>query len=80
MLTSCNNKEYCKVTFNTDGGSEIKSQKVLKGEKIKKPENLTKEGYTFDDWYYQDEKWNFIGFVVTEDMTLDAKWDINRYI
>jgi uncharacterized repeat protein (TIGR02543 family) len=43
--------------------------------KITEPSNYEKEGYTFDGWYYGDEKWSFIGYVVTEDITLTAKWN-----
>lgn len=69
----------CIVNFDSKGGTSISSQSVIKGEKAKKPSNPTKEGYTFDDWYYQGERWSFIGYTVTETMTLEAKWDINYY-
>lgn len=76
-LTSCGGN--CLVQFDTKGGSEIASQNVGKGEKVTKPIDPTKEGYTFDDWYYQGERWSFVGYTVTGDMTLEAKWDINSY-
>ena len=69
----------CVVDFDSKGGSSISSQSVIKGEKAYKPANPTKEGYTFVDWYYQGERWSFIGYTVTENMTLEAKWDINYY-
>ena len=70
---------YCVVNFDSKGGTEVSSQNIKKGEKASKPSNPTKEGYTFDDWYYQGERWSFIGYTVTENMTLEAKWDINYY-
>ena len=74
-LISCNRGvPGCVVTFNTNGGSKIDSQTVQKGDKIKKPDDPTKNGYTFVKWTYQEEDWSFIGYVVTEDMTLDAVW------
>ena len=69
----------CLVKFDSKGGSEVTPQNIIKGEKVTKPSNPTKEGYTFDDWYYQGEKWSFIGYTVTDDMTLEAKWTINSY-
>ena len=64
----------CTVTFDTDGGSEIPSQTVKKGEKVKKPTTPEKAGYEFAGWYVDDEEWSFIGYTVTEDMTITAKW------
>ena len=54
-------------------------QTVLHGEKIKKPDNPSKKGHSFKNWTYQGEEWSFIGYVVTENMTLDANWTLNRY-
>ena len=62
------------VTFDSDGGSEVESQTVEEGKKATEPTTPTKAGYTFDGWYIGTEKWSFIGCVVTEDMTLTAKW------
>ena len=67
------------VTFNTDGGSSVESQQVPHGYKVTKPVDPTKEGHTFLGWYVENEPWNFLGYPVTEDMTLTAKWSINSY-
>ena len=67
--------EVYTVTFDTQGGSEIESQVVERGCKIMEPENPRKNcGCEFDGWYVGDERWSFIGYVVTEDMTLTARW------
>ena len=63
------------VTFDTDGAGEIPSQTIAHGEKATKPTDPTKDGYTFLGWYYGEELWSFIGYVVIEDMTLTAKWE-----
>lgn len=67
------------VTFDSKGGSYIEPQRVAHGEKASKPENPTKEStevitYEFSHWEYYGEPWVFQGYVVTEDMTLDAVW------
>ena len=64
----------CTVTFDTNGGTSVPSQTVKKGEKVTAPEKPTKEGLVFDGWYVGEEEWSFIGYVVTEDMTVTAKW------
>ena len=64
------------VSFDLNGAKgKISSQEVEKGSKAKKPTTPTREGYTFLGWYYQDEEWSFIGYIVTEDMVLQAKWE-----
>ncbi|MBQ9115511.1 MAG: leucine-rich repeat protein [Clostridia bacterium] len=63
------------VSFDLNGGEgKADPQTVKKGEKAVAPEAPTREGYTFLGWYVGDEKWSFIGYTVTEDITLTAKW------
>ena len=71
-------KEKITVTFNANGGSEVASQDVIKGEKVKEPTQPTKAGYTFDGWYLGSDKWSFFGFAVTEKITLVANWIANE--
>ena len=65
---------YFTVSFDSRGGSEVPSQRVEKGSKARKPDNPVREDYEFINWTYQDEVWSFVGYVVTEDMTLVANW------
>ncbi|MDD2297961.1 MAG: InlB B-repeat-containing protein, partial [Sphaerochaetaceae bacterium] len=67
----------CTVTFNSNGGSEVGAQTVDFGKIVAKPDNPIKEGYIFVGWYEEVEltnEWNFETGVVTEDITLYAKW------
>lgn len=66
---------YYEITFKTDGGSKVKKQIVKKGNLVTKPNNPTKEGYTFFGWYYNNELYNF-NTEVSKDITLNAKWVI----
>ena len=79
VLVACgdksNDNSYT-VTFDTQGGSQVQSQKVMSGDKVLEPEPPTKEGYVFLGWYLDNEEWSFIGYVVTENLTLTAKWSI----
>ena len=70
---------YHTVTFNLNGGVGETSQSVLHGEKIVKPDDPTRKGYEFTGWTYEGEPWVFFGYCVTEDLTLDANWDIITY-
>lgn len=68
--------EIYTVTFDSVGGSEVALQKITEGNKAEKPEVPTQAGYDFIDWYTTptyETAWNF-DTVVTEDMTLYAKW------
>ena len=67
------------VTFDSNGGSKIKSQEVGEGLKVTKPSNPTKVGYKFDGWYLDDKKFDF-NTKVTTDITLTAKWtELEKY-
>ena len=80
-VTSCSSKEpeaiKYKVSFNTGGVARIPSQTVYEGEKLVKPTQPKKEGYTFEGWYNGDVRWSFITDTVTENMTLTAKWEVD---
>ena len=71
--------EYYTVTFDTQGGSEVASQVIRRGDKASKPENPTRPGYTFGGWTFQGEPWVFYGYSITEDITLTATWVPERY-
>lgn len=63
------------VTFETDGGSAVKSQSVEKNKTAVKPENPTKEGYTFVMWTLDGKtEFNFATTNITKDITLEAVW------
>lgn len=64
------------VTFSTDG-AETK-QTIAEGEKVSKPTDPTKTGYTFDGWYKDDTKFDF-ETTVTANLTLTAKWTLISY-
>ncbi|WP_290756557.1 InlB B-repeat-containing protein [Anaerostipes sp.] len=71
-----------KVTFDSNGGKgQPEAQTVIGGEKIKKPADPVRDGYTFEGWYYTDEdgkekKWNFDD-PLHQGIELKAKWKKN---
>jgi uncharacterized repeat protein (TIGR02543 family) len=65
------------VSFSTDGGSDVPDQTVEEGKTVTKPDNPTKTGNTFANWYRDAGKtvlWNFATDVVVMDTTIYAKW------
>ena len=68
---------YYTITFDTAGGSSIDSIVVKENDTITKPDDPTKEGYTFLGWYIGDEEFNFED-LVKSDLTLVAKWEENK--
>lgn len=67
----------CTVTFLSDGESAAPPQ-IRANAPADRPADPTKEGYTFIGWYNGESEWNF-ETPVTADLTLTAKWQINRY-
>ena len=75
---------YLKVTFNSNGGSDINAITGLTyGTVITAPTAPTKENATFAGWFSDSactKAWNFAKDTVTADLTLYAKWsDIPVY-
>ena len=68
-----------KVTFDTDGGSDVAEQTVVYNNAIVKPADPTKEGYTFVGWFNsENQAWVFSSAIIS-DTTLYAHWTINQY-
>ena len=65
--------EY-EVRFNSDGGTMLEPVSVVGGESLERPNDPTKENYTFVGWFLDGEEYDF-STPVTEDVTLTAKWE-----
>lgn len=75
-FAGCTSNQKFTVTFDSNGGTYIESRVVEEGETIYKPSNPERQGYVFDAWYFDDQKWDFKKQKVTQDITLVAKWII----
>lgn len=71
-------KEYT-VTFNSNGGSDIASQKVIYNNKAQKPSDPTKEGFFFKGWFNGETAYTFSEAVV-DNITLTAKWEEKEFV
>lgn len=75
------------ITFEPNNEGDSSSQKVdwsTDGAKLSDPTpEPTKEGYTFEGWYYDNNgvntKWNFETDKARYTMTLTAQWEANTY-
>lgn len=66
------------VSFDTGFSTKVQDQTVKEGYKVEKP-SISRTGYEFDGWFYNDEAWSFNSNTVTSDMTLVAHWTANSY-
>ncbi|GEM_PF-4157507 len=66
------------ISFDSDGGSNVVSQKVEEGQLAQTPRNPEKTGYAFIGWYKDDTPFDF-SEPITSRITLTAKWEPNRY-
>jgi len=66
------------VTFDVDGGTQAPAtQSVASGERLTKPADPVRAGYTFEGWYKADgTAWNFDTDKVSANLTLTAKWKL----
>ncbi len=69
------------VTFQTNGGSNVKAQNIAFGSKASKPANPTRTGYTFKGWYSDKGLTKAYDFstAVKANTTLYAKWQADTY-
>ena len=66
------------VTFDTNGGSAVAPVTQNYGTLLEKPV-ITKAGHTFLGWYNGEALWNFESDMLTENVTLVAKWEIHTF-
>ncbi|MCI8490427.1 MAG: phosphatidylinositol-specific phospholipase C domain-containing protein [Lachnospiraceae bacterium] len=67
------------ITFDADNGSTATIVSVKTGNRVTKPENPQKEGYTFAGWYLEGSKAEFdFQTLITSDITLKAKWTVKQ--
>ena len=65
------------VTYESNGGSAVASEKVLNGKTIKAPSEPVRDGYVFVGWYTDDtykRPYMFETQIVRGDITLYAQW------
>ena len=70
------------ITFDSNGGTDVPAQKdLMYSDYIAEPEEPTREGYTFNGWYVDENcvyQWDFETSQVSKSMTLYADWISNN--
>jgi len=83
IIISCENPLMRKAfglnttSFNSNGGSMVESQELLRGETVTRPRDPVKVNNIFDGWYEDNDtflnEWDF-DTVPNRELTLYAKW------
>ena len=72
------------VTFDVNGGSTVPGRTLVYGSLVSRPEDPTREGYTFAGWFADAAftvPWNFAADTVPgSPLVLHAKWSVNSYL
>ena len=76
-ITKDNKDNVIRVFFDSDGGTDVETQKILKGEAADRPTNPTKDGYTFIGWYVVND--NVVSGTLYP-FGADAKLEANLYL
>jgi uncharacterized repeat protein (TIGR02543 family) len=86
FLLTCENPiqkayfNFRNVTYNSNGGSSVATQRLMRDDKITQPANPSKANHTFDGWYEDNntfaKRYDF-SKTPQSDLTLYAKWNAN---
>ncbi len=76
---------YYTVEFNSNGGSEVQSARVLAGNPVRRPTPPVRAGYFLNGWYTDaqtsaENEWDFERDRVNSDLTLYAGWTANESV
>ena len=66
------------VTFDSAGGTAVSSQTIRAGETVKRPDDPTRDGYTFVEWQLNGKTFDF-NSTVNSKITLVAVWEEAAY-
>lgn len=67
------------VSFRTNGGSQVEQQTIVEGGTVEKPDDPTRDGYTFTGWLLDGQPYDFTT-PITGNIVLDAAWEQNTPI
>ena len=66
------------LTFESNGGTFVPSQKVMYGDRVDGEVEPTRQGYEFTGWYLEpacQNVWDISNDKITESLTLYAGWE-----
>ena len=77
ILGGFGEEETATVSFDSRGGSEVPDAIVIIGEKLQRPDDPTRSGYSFKGWFTDESltnMWDFDKNSIRGDITLYAGW------
>lgn len=77
LMVACSKKETFTVIYESNGGTLIASEQVVKGDKVPEPIEPVKIGFKFNKWYKNvelTEEFIFANYVIESNLTIYAKW------
>lgn len=79
-VKSCDSEEYVTISFETGEGSNITPVKVAKGKTVDELPTPSIAGYTFSEWYKDDELTVAFDYneAIEEDLTLYAEYALSN--
>ena len=72
------NNNHLTITYLVDDDEYKVVENIKKGQTVDSPKAPTKEGYTFEGWYLDDEKFDFDNEIKSK-IVLKARFTINKY-
>ena len=73
LVFGLKDKAVYKVTFDLGNNNVNEVIEVKEDGTVSRPTDPTKDGYVFEGWYCNNEKFDF-STKITEDITLEARW------
>lgn len=71
LISATKGENTYEVTFKNGNFTEV--VEVKENDTVARPADPTKEGYTFEGWYYNGTRFDFTT-KITENITLEARW------
>lgn len=74
-----NTGAFCNVTFDSQGGSPVDSEKVIVGNTVTQPMSPARSGYAFNGWFADaatTQPYDFSTTMESTDITLYAGWKV----
>lgn len=73
MVSGCNETTSYTIIFDSNGGTNVESVIITNEEKLVLPEEPTKNGYIFNGWLLNGDRFNE-SLIIDKNLTLTADW------
>lgn len=73
-----NHKNMCTVLFESNGGSKVAGTEIVCGRTVSRPDDPTKEGFSFEGWTFEGGEFDFANTPLYKNTTLVARWQADE--